>query len=111
RGKDIVVIGGGDTALEEATFLTRFASKVYLVHRRDTFNGSKAMQDKAFKNDKIEILWNKAVDEVLGESKVEGVRLKDTKTGELSELQVEGVFVAIGHKPNTDIFADQPGIS
>src|SRR5690606_4558146 len=111
RGKEIAVVGGGDTALEEATFLTRFASKVYLIHRRDELSGSKAMQDKAFANDKIEILWNKTVEEIQGESKVEGVRLKDTVTGKMSDLNVEGLFVAIGHKPNTDIFATQPGIA
>ncbi len=107
RNKEIAVIGGGDTALEEATYLTRFASKVYLIHRRDSFRGSKAMQDKAFANPKIEIVWNKKVDEILGESKVSGVALSDTQTGKKSQLEVEGVFVAIGHHPNTDVFASE----
>lgn len=110
RGKEIAVVGGGDTALEEATFLTRFASKVYMIHRRDAFSGSKAMQDKAFNNNKIEVLWNKEVADVLGEKSVEGLKLKDTVTGDESELKVEGLFVAIGHQPNTTIFADQEGI-
>ena len=107
RGKEVAVVGGGDTALEEATFLTRFASKVYLIHRRDAFRASKAMQDKAFNNDKIEIIWNKEVKEILGQDKVAGVVLTDTVTKEESQLDVEGVFVAIGHHPNTDIFASQ----
>jgi thioredoxin reductase (NADPH) len=106
RGKEVIVVGGGDTALEEATFLTRMASKVSLIHRRDALRASKAMQERAFKDPKIEFVWNKIVtginDPALG--KVTGVQLKDTVTGEASTLAAEGVFVAIGHSPNTEIF-------
>jgi thioredoxin reductase (NADPH) len=106
RDKEIAVVGGGDTALEEATFLTKFASKVTIVHRRDELRGSKIMQQRAFANEKIEFAWNSVVDEVLGDtdSGVTGVRLRDTQTGETRELAVEGVFIAIGHKPNTGLF-------
>jgi len=104
RGEEIVVVGGGDSAIEEAIFLTRFASKVTLVHRRDQLRASKIMQDRAFSNDKIEFAWNSTVDEFLGDSKLAGVRLKDVNTGELRELAISGAFVAIGHVPNTDIF-------
>lgn len=104
RGVEIAIVGGGDTALEEALFLTRFASKVYLIHRRDELRGSKIMQERAFKNEKIEILWNTIVTDILGENQVEGLRLQDTVTGEARDLAVQGFFVAIGHKPNTDIF-------
>jgi thioredoxin reductase (NADPH) len=107
RDKPLVVVGGGDSALEEATFLTRFASKVTLVHRRDRLRASKVMQDRAMANPKIEFAWNKTVVDVLGDQTVEGVRLRDTETGEESELAVGGVFVAIGHTPNTELFADQ----
>jgi thioredoxin reductase (NADPH) len=105
RGQEIAVVGGGDSAIEEATFLTRFASKVYLVHRRDTLRASKIMQERAFANPKLEILWNRAVDEIHGADKLEGVRLRDTITGATEELAVTGLFVAIGHRPNTDLFA------
>jgi thioredoxin reductase (NADPH) len=104
RGQEIAVVGGGDSAIEEATFLTRFASKVYLVHRRDQLRASKIMQERAFANDKLEILWNRAVDEIHGTDKLEGVRLRDTVTGATSELPVTGLFIAIGHRPNTDLF-------
>ncbi len=104
RGVEIAIVGGGDTAMEEALFLTRFASKVYVIHRRDALRASKIMQQRVFNNDKIEILWNTVVTDVLGEIDVEGVRLKDTVTGEERDLAVGGFFVAIGHKPNTDIF-------
>ena len=108
RGKPIVVVGGGDTAMEEAVFLTRFASKVTVIHRRDTLRASKIMQEKAFKNEKIEWLWNTEPLEILGtpESGVTGVRIHNNLTGEESVFPCEGVFVAIGHKPNTDIFRD-----
>jgi len=106
RDKEIAVVGGGDTALEEAIYLTRFASKVTIIHRRDEFRASKIMQKRAMENPKIEIAWNSVVDEVLGnkEKGVYGLRLKDTRSGELRELPLEGVFIAIGHQPNTANF-------
>lgn len=105
RNQHIIVIGGGDTAMEEATYLTRFASKVTLVHRRDEFRASKVMQKRVLEHPKIEVAWNSVVDDVLGEHVVEGVRLKNIVTGETSVLaDVTGVFLAIGHKPNTDLF-------
>jgi thioredoxin reductase (NADPH) len=109
RNKTLVVVGGGDTAMEEATFLTRYASKVYVVHRRDKLRASKIMQEKAFKNEKIEFVWDTALEEILGkpEAGVTGVRLGNLKTGEERILPCAGVFVAIGHKPNTDLFKGQ----
>jgi thioredoxin reductase (NADPH) len=107
RGREVAVVGGGDTALEEATFLTRFADKVTMLVRRGEFRGSKIMQDRAEQDPKIEILWNKEVTEVHGEMTVSSLSLRDTATGEASELAVQGMFVAIGYKPNTDLFADQ----
>jgi thioredoxin reductase (NADPH) len=104
RGKAIAVVGGGDSAIEEAGFLTKFASKVYLIHRRDQLRASKIMQQRAFDNPKIEIVWNSVVLEVLGENAVEGVRLRDVKSGETRALPIEGFFLAIGHDPNTKIF-------
>jgi thioredoxin reductase (NADPH) len=104
RGQEIAVVGGGDSAIEEATFLTRFASKVHLLVRRDQLRASKIMQERAFANDKLEIRWNRAVDEIHGTDKLEGVRLRDTVTGDLEELAVTGLFIAIGHRPNTDLF-------
>ncbi|MDZ4677426.1 MAG: thioredoxin-disulfide reductase [Oligoflexia bacterium] len=101
---DVVVVGGGDTAMEESSFLTRFANKVYLVHRRDQFRASKIMQDRVLKNPKIEPIYDSTVDEILGEKSVQSVRIKNIKTGKTTELKAEGYFVAIGHKPNTDIF-------
>ncbi len=107
RGREIAVVGGGDTALEEATFLTRFADKVTMLVRRDEFRGSRIMQERALNHEKIEVLWNKEVAEVKGEMTVNALTLRDTVTGESSELAVQGLFVAIGYKPNTDLFAGQ----
>lgn len=104
KGKDLVVIGGGDTALEDATFLTRFANHVTIVHRRDSLRASKPLQKRAEENPKISFHWNAEVIEVLGDTVVSGVKLKDTVTGEESELACGGLFVAIGHTPNTKIF-------
>lgn len=109
RNKVLVVVGGGDTAMEEATFLTRYAAKVLVVHRRDKLRASKIMQEKAFKNEKLEFIWDTAVEEILGTQQegVTGVRLRNLKTGEEGILPCAGVFVAIGHKPNTDLFKGQ----
>jgi thioredoxin reductase (NADPH) len=106
RGKPLAVVGGGDTAMEEALFLTNFATKVTVIHRRDELRASKVMQERAFKNPKIEFVWDSAVDEVLGadDKGVTGLRLKNLKTGAVSELAVDGMFVAIGHTPNTQVF-------
>ncbi|MDQ2716300.1 MAG: thioredoxin-disulfide reductase [Chloroflexota bacterium] len=104
KHKDIAVIGGGDTALEEATFLTRYATHVTVVHRRDALRASKIMQDRALKNAKINFIWDSAIAEVLGEDAVTGLRLRNVKTGEESTLPVQGMFLAIGHQPNTDLF-------
>jgi len=104
RDEEIAIVGGGDTALEEALFLTRFASKVYLIHRRDELRGSQIMQKRVLGNEKISILWDTVVEDVLGESDVSGLLLKNVKTGDVSDLPVTGFFVAIGHKPNTDLF-------
>ena len=105
-GKEIAVVGGGDAAIEEATFLTRFASKVTVIHRRDELRASKAMQKMVFDNEKITFAWDSVVEDILGveENKVIGIRLKNVKTGEISDLPVEGVFIAIGHDPATKIF-------
>ena len=109
KGKPLVVVGGGDTAMEEATFLTKFATGVTVIHRRDALRASKIMQDKAFKNEKIKFMWDTGVEEILGtrETGVTGVRLIDLKTGQKSVFPTEGVFIAIGHKPNTDLFRGQ----
>jgi len=107
REKTMAVVGGGDTALEEALFLTRFATKVTVIHRRDELRASKIMQDRALKHEKIEFAWNSVVDEVLGEDEVTGVRLKDTQTGELRDIEVGAVFMAIGHTPNTALLGGQ----
>ncbi|HEX6482097.1 MAG TPA: thioredoxin-disulfide reductase [Ktedonobacteraceae bacterium] len=104
KNKDVVVVGGGDTALEEATFLTRYASHVTVIHRRDAMRASKIMQDRAFKNPKISFIWNAEVVEVLGDDSVTGVRLRDVKNGEESILPTQGLFLAIGHEPNTGLF-------
>jgi thioredoxin reductase (NADPH) len=107
REQDIAVVGGGDSAMEEATFLTRFANHVTVVHRRDKLRASKIMQDRAFDTPKIGFRWNSEVTEVLGDHKVSGIRLRDTKTGAESTLPVNGLFVAIGHEPRTELFAGQ----
>ncbi len=104
KGKEIAVVGGGDTALEEATFLTRFASKVTVIHRRDKLRASKIMQDKAMQNPKIAWIWDSAVEDIMGEGKVEILVLKNLKTGQKSEFKTQGVFIAIGHQPNTQLF-------
>nr|MBI3614375.1 thioredoxin-disulfide reductase [Nitrospirota bacterium] len=104
RGKELVVVGGGDSAVEEATFLTKFATRVSLVHRRDKLRASKIMQDRAFKNEKITFVWNSIVEEILGDPLVAGVRLRNVVTGAVSELPCAGLFVAIGHSPNTALF-------
>lgn len=110
RGKEVVVVGGGNTAVEEALFLTNFASKVTIVHRRGEFRAEKIMQNRLFKNPKIEVIWNSAIEEILAESEprgVTGVRLKNTQTGEISQIKCDGVFVAIGHAPSTELFKNQ----
>src|SRR5207248_1119452 len=109
RNKRLIVVGGGDTAMEEATFLTRYAARVFLVHRRDKLRASKIMQEKAFRNDKIEFLWNTALEEILGTQQqgVTGVRLRNLQTRQTRDFDCEGVFIAIGHKPNTDLFNGQ----
>ncbi len=109
RDKDVVVVGGGDSAMEEATFLTKFADKVTIMHRRDEFRASKIMLDRARANEKIKFVTNAVVDEVLGvgEGHVTGVRIRDVGTGETSEIEAQGLFVAIGHDPNTGLFLDQ----
>ena len=107
RDQDICVVGGGDTALEEAQFLSRFARTVTVIHRRDELRASRIMQDRAKANEKIKWLWNSVVDDIVGESKVESVVVRDTQTGETTTHPFTGVFVAIGHRPNTALFADQ----
>lgn len=107
KEKNIVVVGGGDTAVEEALFLTKFGRNVTIVHRRDELRASKIMQRRAFDHPKISFIWDSTVDEVIGDTRVSGVRLRNLKTGELSEKQTDALFVAIGHRPNTDIFAGQ----
>jgi len=109
RDQEVVVVGGGDTAMEEASFLTRYCSKVSVVHRRDQLRASKIMQERAFKNPKIAFIWNSVVDDIYDPilGKVTGVRLKNVQTGETTDFRCDGVFVAIGHKPNTDLFVGQ----
>ncbi len=110
RDKTVCLVGGGDSAMEEATFLTRFASKVYIIHRRDEFRASKIMIQKAADNPKIEFIMDTIVVDVLGDESVTGVQLENVKTGEIKELKVDGMFVAIGHTPNTDLFKGQVNI-
>ncbi|HWP78092.1 MAG: thioredoxin-disulfide reductase [Thermoproteota archaeon] len=107
RNQELIVVGGGDSAIEEATFLTKFASKVHLVHRRDTLRASKVMQERAFSNPKIEFHWNSEVVDIIGDQKVQKAVLRDIISGEKSTLDVGGIFVAIGHTPNTKIFEKQ----
>lgn len=107
QDKTICVVGGGDTAMEEATFLTRYASKVYVIHRRDQFRASRIMVEKAEKNPKIEFVLDTVVEDILGEGQVTGVQLKNKKSGEVSELKLDGVFIAIGHTPSTTLFQGQ----
>jgi thioredoxin reductase (NADPH) len=107
RGKELVVVGGGDSAMEEANFLTKFATKVFVVHRRDKLRASKIMQDRSMKNEKISFIWNSVVEDILGHDIVTGVRIKNLITGTTSTLPCAGVFVAIGHRPNTALFAGQ----
>lgn len=109
KNKEVIVVGGGNTAVEEALYLTNHASKVYVVHRRDKFKAEKILQDRLFKNPKIEVIWNHALDEVLGSENpksVTGARLKNTQDGSTKELKVDGIFIAIGHKPNSDLFKE-----
>jgi len=107
RGKEIAVVGGGDSAVEEATFLTKFASKVTLIHRRDKLRASKIMQDRAMKNEKIAFQWNSTLEEVLGDNVVTGIRVRNVQTNQTEEIPLSGVFVAIGHTPNTRLFKGQ----
>lgn len=105
RDQHIAVVGGGDSAIEEASFLTKFASKVTLIHRRDEFRASKIMQDRAFANPKIDVLWNHTVTKINGDGKVDGIEVTNTVDGSVSTMPVTGLFIAIGHRPNTDLFA------
>ncbi|OGS05691.1 MAG: thioredoxin-disulfide reductase [Elusimicrobia bacterium RIFCSPLOWO2_12_FULL_59_9] len=107
KNKKVAVVGGGDTAMEESTFLTKFASEVTVIHRRDSLRASKTMQDRASSNPKIRFIWDSAVEEVLGEEEVAGVRVKNLKTRQTRMLEVQGLFIAIGHVPNTQVFAGQ----
>lgn len=107
RDLEIAVVGGGDSAIEEATFLTRFASKVIIIHRRDELRASKIMQDRAFANDKIEFMWNSQVVAMNGETKLESITIEDTESGDTRDLPLSGLFIAIGHKPNTGLFEGQ----
>ncbi|TFG96425.1 MAG: thioredoxin-disulfide reductase, partial [Calditrichales bacterium] len=106
KEQDVIVVGGGDSAMEEATFLTKFARKVYIVHRREGFRSSKIMLEKAQKNPKIEFVLNNVIEEIKGDKNVSSVILKNTQTGETSEMNVDGIFMAIGHIPNTQVFGD-----
>ena len=107
RGQDLIVVGGGDSAVEEALFLTRFATRVTIVHRRDQLRASKILQDRAFANDKIDFIWNSVVDEVLGDGQVSGARIRSVESGDVRAVPASGVFIAIGHTPNTSLFQGQ----
>jgi thioredoxin reductase (NADPH) len=107
KGFDVVVVGGGDTAMEESLFLSKLCKTVTIVHRRDAFRASRIMQDRVFRTPNIRVLWNQELVDVLGDTRVEGVRLKDTKTGATKDLPAHGLFLAIGHAPATEVFADQ----
>jgi thioredoxin reductase (NADPH) len=107
RDRDLVVVGGGDTAMEESTFLTKFANKVSIVHRRDEFRASKIMQDRALSNPKVDVIWDTEVDEVTGDDAVTGVKLRNVRSGDVTDFPTEGVFMAIGHTPNTQLFEGQ----
>jgi thioredoxin reductase (NADPH) len=107
RGQELIVVGGGDSAVEEALFLTRFATKVSIVHRRDQLRASKILQDRAFANEKIDFVWNSVVEDVLGNGQVSGARIRDVQTGDVRDVQASGVFIAIGHTPNTALFQGQ----
>ena len=111
RDRELVVVGGGDTAMEEASFLTKFASKVTIVHRRDAFRASKIMQERVLANPKVEVVWNAVVTEIVGDAAVTGVRVMDTVTGDEREMATDGVFMAIGHTPNTSLFAGEIGLN
>lgn len=110
KGKEVVVVGGGNTAVEEALYLTNHASKVHVIHRRDSFRAEKILQDRLFKNDKISVVWDHVLEEIVGDDNpksVTGVRIKNVKTDEISKIDCDGVFIAIGHKPTTDLFTGQ----
>lgn len=107
RDQEVAVVGGGDTAMEEALFLTRFASRVYVIHRRDAFRASQIMQDRVLSHEKVEVIWNTTVTDVLGDKEVDGLVIENVETGDVRTLPVQGFFVAIGHKPNTEIFGEQ----
>ncbi|MDE1845733.1 MAG: thioredoxin-disulfide reductase [Candidatus Micrarchaeota archaeon] len=107
KNKEVIVVGGGDTAMEDSLFLTRFASSVTIVHRRDAFRASKIMQERVLSNPKIKVLWDTVVEEITGDRKVSGVKLKNLKNSLATEMKIDGVFVAIGHQPNTSLFTGQ----
>lgn len=107
RQQEVAIVGGGDTAMEEALFLTRFASRVYIIHRRDAFRASQIMQDRVLSHEKVVVIWNTEVKDVLGDKEVDGLVIENVESGEVRTLPVQGFFVAIGHKPNTDVFGEQ----
>jgi len=107
KDRSVAVVGGGDTAVEEALFLTKLAKKVFLVHRREVLRASKILQEKAFKNEKITFVWNSILEEILGDERVRGLRLRNVKSGNVSEIECEGVFIAVGYQPNTAVFKGQ----